>query len=171
LDLVHVVGGGINVVWASDWATPSKFYSRNKTILTSDNTRWTGSSVVERDEFSIRVQNGSGTDGPMQSVGGLSVNLNSGNLHYTGDTGLGFSDLISPTMTYGYDSANGADATGILRANGWFTNWDERFTTADTGKAYTYQAPSGNRYLGHARRAVGEQCPRAHRAPPVHAVG
>ena len=56
LDLVHRLGGSAGTyLYASDWALPSKYYARNKKVLTTDSTRWVGSSVVERDEFGIAV--------------------------------------------------------------------------------------------------------------------
>jgi RHS repeat-associated protein len=153
LDLVRVVGG-VNR-WASDWATPSLYYSRNKAILTSDSTRWTGSSVIQRDEFGIGVTAGGGSQGELRWVtlgdgSRIGVNLGTRNLRLEGDTGLGTADLIDLALTYGYDRANNSDCSGILDACGWYTNWDERFTPlvgGYTGQAYTYQAPSGDRYF------------------------
>jgi RHS repeat-associated protein len=153
LDLVHYTGGR---AWASDWATPSKFYSRNKKVLTSDNTRWTGSSAIERDEFGIDVVAGAGA-GHEESVatgsgGRLGIDLHSRNLDYQDDTGLGFDDRVPLDLSYGY---NAADATrcagyqGILDACGWYLNYDERISGGpnQTGYDYTYQGPDGERAM------------------------
>ena len=151
LDLVHQLNG--KALWVSDWAQPSKFYSRNKKVLTSDSTRWVGSSVVERDEFGINVVRGGGTNGgDLQTVdfgiaGSAGINLDNHNLHLAGDTGLGFDDLLPMSLTYGYDSANTYDCTGVLAACGWYTNWDERFINETGSGNFTYQDSSGNRYL------------------------
>ena len=162
LDYARLDGGWNGTpVFASDYAQPSKFYSRNKKALSSDNTRWTGTSVIERDEFQIGVVSGAGTNvGELRTVeladgGSLGINLYSRNLHYEGAGGVGFDDLIPLDLNYGYDSANaiadsaGTDAgcEGILDACGWYTNWDERLTAHPTiAGVYTYQGPSGNRY-------------------------
>jgi hypothetical protein len=98
LDLVHAYNGA-STLWSSDWASPSKYYSRDKRIAGTDSTRWTGSSVIERDEFGITVGAGGGTaTGDLRSVGlgdgsSLGINLATRNLHLEGDTGLGFDDL------------------------------------------------------------------------------
>ena len=78
LDLVR---NGTVDQYASDWATPSLYYARRKKVLSKDNSRWTGKSVVERDEFSINVTSGS-TGGEVKSVttgtgGALGINLSS----------------------------------------------------------------------------------------------
>ena len=154
LDLVHAYNGA-STLWSSDWASPSKYYSRDKRIAGTDSTRWTGSSVIERDEFGITVGAGGGTaTGDLRSVGlgdgsSLGIDLATRNLHFEGDTGLGFDDLGTHLgLTYGYDRANTADCTGILKACGWYTNWDERIrSTAYNTYDLTYQDPSGNRYL------------------------
>ena len=156
LDLVHAYNGA-STLWSSDWASPGKYYSRDKRIQGFDSTRWTGSSVIERDEFTIAVTAGGGTAvGTLQSVatpdgGSLGINLATTNLHFEADTGLGFTDLGSPIgLTYGYDRANTGDClSGILHACGWYTNWDERITRAPYPSTdFTYQGSSGNRYLG-----------------------
>jgi RHS repeat-associated protein len=153
LDLVR--DGSVDQ-YASDWATPSLYYARRKKVLSKDNSRWTGKSVVERDEFSINVTAGS-TGGEVKNVttgtgGALGINLSSKDLSYVDDTGLGFSDLIPLGLTYGHHSADATSCSsyqGILGACGWFTNWDERITGGPnaTGYDYVYQAPSGERYL------------------------
>ena len=109
LDLVRV-GTPANA-WASDWAKPSKFYSRNKKTLSADNTRWVGSSAIERDEFGISVVAGGGDSGNAKSIdtgdgGSLGIDLWSKNLSYTGSGGVGFSDLIPLDLAYTYDSKN-----------------------------------------------------------------
>ena len=79
------------------------------------------------------------------------MNLATTNLHFETDTGLGFTDLGSPIgLSYGYDRANTGDClSGILKACGWYTNWDERITRAAYPSTdFTYQGSSGNRYLG-----------------------
>ena len=153
LDLVHRIGGSSGTyLWASDWAQPSKFYSRNKKVLTSDSTRWVGSSLIERDEFGITFVRGTGSSqGEVKTLGlgdggSAGINLWSGDLQYTGSGGVGFKDLSNVALTYGYDSANVGDCTGILAACGWYTNFDERLTPAANPGDYTYQGPSGNRY-------------------------
>jgi hypothetical protein len=82
LDLVHYYSG--NYAWASDFAVASKFYSRNKKVLTSDSTRWTGSSAIERDEFSISVVAGLGGGNTktvaVPSGGAVGIDLHSRNL-------------------------------------------------------------------------------------------
>ena len=162
LDLVHRLGGSSGTfLWASDWAKPSAFNSRDKKILSSDNTRWTGSSSVERDEFSVTV--GSGASGAnVKSTttgdgGSLGIDIATRNLHYSGAGGIGFSDLAAMGLSYGYESKNatrdcpsGAPSSyvGVLDGCGWYTNWDEHFTdtsTADRSGAYTYQGLSGER--------------------------
>ena len=153
LDLVHRIGGSAGTyLWASDWALPSRYYSRNKRVLTTDSTRWVGSSRIERDEFGITLVTGAGSSqGEVQTVslgdgGSAGINLWSGDLQYTGSGGVGFKDLATVGLSYGYDSANVADCTGILAACGWYTNYDERLTPTATVGDYTYQGPSGNRY-------------------------
>ncbi len=148
LDLVR--NGSIDT-FASDWATPSKFYSRNKKVLSSDNTRWTGSSVVERDEFSIAVVQGGGDTGTVKRVetgdgGSLGVDLWSRNLSYTGQGGVGFDDMLPIELDYGYDSKYVGDCGGILDGCGWWTTFDERLIEG-SGTTYTYVDPSGNRHL------------------------
>ncbi len=163
LDLIHRFGGSSGTrLYASDWAKPSAYNSRDKKVLSSDNTRWTGSSSVERDEFSVTV--GSGAPGnDLKSTttgdgGSLGIDLATRNLHYTGAGGIGFSDLVAMGVAYNYDSATavldcpstGAPTkyVGMLEACGWSTNWDEHFTdtsAADQSGAYTYQDASGAR--------------------------
>jgi RHS repeat-associated protein len=153
LDVVKVVNG-VNVYY-SDWAKPTLFYSRNKKVLTSDSTRWTGSSVMERDEFGITVTNGQGSKGDVKTVstgdgGELGINLWSRNLSYSGDTGISVSDRIPLAVTYGYNAKDAATCSGyqgILDACGWSTNWDERVVAGATDDAYTYVDPDGNPYL------------------------
>ncbi len=126
IDLVHRLGGSTaTYLWSSDWASPTKFYSRDKRISGPDSTRWTGTSVIERDDFGINVSSGAGTNsGVVKSVGtgeggSLGINLATKNLRYAGDAGLGFADLgTSPGLTYGYDRANVGDCSGILKACG-----------------------------------------------------
>ncbi len=157
LDLVHRLGGSTGTyVWSSDWASPSKYFSRDKRIAGFDSARWTGQSAIERTEFGIAVTAGGGTSvGTLQTIATgdgstLGINLATKNLHYEGTTGLGFADLgTSLGLAYGYDRANLADCSGILKACGWFTNWDERIIPGAYDKTdLTYQGPSGNRYLG-----------------------
>jgi hypothetical protein len=153
LDLVKVVAGVS--MYASDWAKPALFYSRNKKVLTSDSTRWTGSSVIERDEFGIKVIAGQGGVGESRGVatgddGQLSVNLWSKNLGYAGDTGLGFADRMPVPLTYGYNSKAAADCTvylGALGACGWYTNWDERVTAGSSTGDFTYYDSAGGAHL------------------------
>ena len=162
LDYVRMDSGWLGTpVWASDYAQPSKYYSRNKKVLAADNTRWTGSSVIERDEFQVSVVSGGGTaTGELRTVdlgdgGSLGIDLYSGNLHHEDDAGLGFNDLIPLDLTYGYDSKNAAfddvapyACGGILHACGWYTNWDERLTPHPTiYGTYFYQDASGNRHV------------------------
>jgi len=149
LDLVHL---GTNNAFASDYASPSKYYSRNKKVLTSDNTRWTGSSVIERDDFGITVVGAGGTAGETESVatgegGSLGLNLYTHDLTYDGSGGVAFSDLVSPQLEYGYDAKLTSDCTGILDACGWWTSYDERFVAGTNIGDYTYQDPSGGRQL------------------------
>ena len=153
LDVVKVVGG-VNVFY-SDWAKPTSFYSRNKNILTSDSTRWTGSSVMERDEFGINVVNGQGDRGDIKTVttgdgGNVGINLWSKNLSYDGDTGISVDDRIPLSLTYGYNSKDAATCSGyrgILGACGWYTNWDERVIAGATDDSFTYYSPNGDAYL------------------------
>jgi RHS repeat-associated protein len=152
IELAHVHVSDSKIDYASDWATPSKYFSRNKKILTSDNTRWVGSSAIERDEFGITVSAGGGDNsGELKSVAlsdgnTLALNLGSANLHYKGGKAVGFDDLVDLGLSYGYDTANVADCTGVLAACGWYTNWDERIVPLGDYN-YQYQGPSGNRYL------------------------
>jgi RHS repeat-associated protein len=155
LDLVHDYKG--TRLWSSDWAKPSRYYSRNKKVLTSDNTRWTGNSVIERDEFPVAVVAGGGTGiGETKSVDlpdGTSVGINawSRNLSVEGSSGVGFADLGgSVGVDYYYNSADRNDCTGILAACGWGTNFDEGFTPSSAGADYVYRDASGNRYFVNA---------------------
>jgi RHS repeat-associated protein len=153
LDVVLNQVNGAALLWGSDWAAPSTFYARDKRSLSPANTRWTGASPVERDEFSIGVVTSGGTSqGPNETVSlndgsTLGINLWSHDLTLDASGGVGFNDLLPVELTYGYDSANVGDCTGILSACGWFTNWDERLIAGTTQGSYTYQAPDGNRYL------------------------
>jgi RHS repeat-associated protein len=154
LDLVHVIvsGGTTTLLWASDWAQPSLYFARVKDPLaTTSTTRWTGSSIVKRGDFPVSVVTGGGTTvGETKSVklaDGSTVGINtwSKNLSYTGEGGVGSADLgTSVGLTYGYDSANVADCTGVLLACGWWTNVDEGLTTGTNGVDYVYQDGSGN---------------------------
>jgi len=152
LDLAKVVSG--TNMFASDWATPSLYYSRDKKILTSDSTRWVGSSVIERDEFGITVSNGQGT-GPdakalaLGSLGRASIDLSSHNLSFASDSGLSVADRLPLTLSYGYNSKAAAGCTGylgILGACGWFTNYDERIVAGSSDGAYDYYGSDGNVY-------------------------
>ncbi|HVM29949.1 MAG TPA: LamG-like jellyroll fold domain-containing protein [Candidatus Limnocylindrales bacterium] len=154
LDLVHVRGG--TNLWGSDWAKPSAYYARKKYSLDDSNTRWVGASVVERADFGVSVVSGGGTAiGDTSSVelpdgSSLGINLWSRNLRFDGAGGVGFSDrggLLS--LAYYYDSANRTDCTGILRACGWGTNFDEGFRSGAgvEGADYIYVDADGNRYL------------------------
>ena len=138
--------------YASDFAKPSLYLSRNKKSLSPDSTRWTGSSIVERDEFPIAVVAGGGDTGEQQTVdlgdgGQIGINLWSRNLSYEGSGGVGFTDILPMDLDYGYDSKNGSDCSGIVKACGWVTNFDERFISAASAGSYTYVGPSGSRYL------------------------
>jgi RHS repeat-associated protein len=150
LDLVHYYFG--LYAWASDYATPSLYYSRNKKLLTSDYTRWTGTSAIERDEFSVTVVGGPG-GGDTKSVdtgagGSLGIDLFSRNLSYAGDTGLGFADRTPLSLTYGYNKSDASLCNGylgVLGACGWYTNFDERIVGGSnrTGYDYAYLGPNG----------------------------
>jgi len=152
LDLVHALSGS-PTLWSSDWAAPSLYYARDKRSYSPANTRWTGASYVERDDFPIDVLGSGGTaQGPNESVtlgdgSTLGINLWSHDLTLDAAGGVGFNDLLPVELTYGYDEGNSADCTGILQACGWYTNWDERLIAGTNPGAYTYQAPDGNRYL------------------------
>jgi len=155
LDLVRVAG--TKNLSASDWAKPSLYYARDKrtTPTPENNTRWTGASVIERDEFSIAVSDGSGTNvGDLHSVAlgdgsQLGLNLANQNVHFQGSGGIGFSDLLNVGLDYGYDlnkakTCNTAAYNGILGACGWYLSYDERFTASSSDYQYTYQGASGN---------------------------
>lgn len=149
LDLVQNVNGQL---WASDWARPSLYYSRDKRNLNADNTRWTGSSVVERAEFPVTVVDGGGPSVgvlrtvPTGAAGELGINLWGGNLRYAQDAGVGFDDLLPIGLQYGYDRLRTAECGGILRACGWWTNWDEGFRVGLDPGAFTYQGADGTAY-------------------------
>jgi len=148
LDLARYEYG--TLAYASDYADPAKFYARAKTSAVSDNTRWTGGSVIERDEFSVRAVATTPQGGEWESVelgdgGTLAINLWSRDLEYTGDGGVGFSDLLLVGLAYGYRDSAAGDATGILGANGWWTNLDERLVGGSGAGDFTYQDPRGNR--------------------------
>jgi len=159
LDLVHVTGAdcstaGVQCVWASDWANPKLFMARDKRSFDPANTRWTGGSVIERDEFSMSVVSGGGTaQGPVKSVtlgdgSTAAVNLWSGTLHVDGSGGVGFNDLDPVNLSYQYDSGAISSCAEILGACGWSTNFDERLNVSTTAPGtYTYQDPSGNSYF------------------------
>ena len=112
LDLVHAYNGASTWEDRTGQAT-SKYSRRDERIQGFDSTRWTGSSVIERDEFTIAVTAGGGTAmrPALQSVatpdgGSLGINLATTNLHFEADTGLGFTDLGSPIgLTYGYNQS------------------------------------------------------------------
>ncbi|HET9851784.1 MAG TPA: LamG-like jellyroll fold domain-containing protein, partial [Candidatus Limnocylindrales bacterium] len=154
LDAVHYKDG--RYAWASDFATPSLYHSRNKKILTSSSTRWTGSSKIERDEFSINVTEGVGGSNVesvgVASGGELGIDLATRNLSYSADSGLGFSDRLPVGLSYGYNEAVAelcSGYQGLLGACGWFTNWDERIVggSNQTGFDYSYVDPSGTPYM------------------------
>jgi RHS repeat-associated protein len=155
LDVAKVVGS--DTLYASDWAQPHLYYSRNKRVLTSDSTRWSGSSVIDRDEFGIRITNGQGSGGQPKSVptgdgGQVGINLATRNVTYQNDTGIAIADRIGVGLTYGYNSKDAvlcATTTylGILGACGWYTNWDERVVAGSADGAYTYYSPAGDAYL------------------------
>jgi RHS repeat-associated protein len=149
---LDIIRQGTVDTYASDFAKPSLYLSRNKKSLAAESTRWTGSSIVERDEFPIAVVAGGGDTGEQKTVdlgdgGQLGINLWSRNLSYQGAGGVGFTDLLPIDLDFGYDSKNGADCSGILKACGWATNFDERFISASSAGSYTYVGPSGTRYL------------------------
>jgi RHS repeat-associated protein len=156
LDLAHVIGS--TALWASDWAKPSYYYARVKDPLASSgNTRWAGSSVVKRADFPIAVVSGGGTaGGETKSVdlpdgGSLGINTWSRNLTYSGSGGVGFNDLGDDVgLTYGYNSADRLDCTGILAACGWWTNYDEGFVPGTNGADYIYHDERGNRHFINA---------------------
>ena len=91
--------------------------SRSKRVLSPNNVRWTGASPIERDEFNIEVVPTKGTasgltktvtTGDGSTVG---INLSSQDLSLSSDTGLGFSDLLPMSLTYGYNSASATNCT------------------------------------------------------------
>ena len=146
LDLVR--DGSIDA-YASDYARPSLYLSRNKKTLSGDDTRWVGTSKIERDEFSIAVVAGGGGDGDEieTGTGSLGIDLWSKNLSYQGSGGVGFDDVIPVELGYGYESRQVADCGGILDACGWSTTWDERLVSDPTAGTYTYVDPDGARHL------------------------
>ncbi len=148
LDLVRHSAG--TAAYASDYADPSKYYERAKLSTASNDTRWVGKSAVERDEFSIRSVATTPAGGEWQTVrlgsgDSLAINLWSRDLEYQGSGGVGFSDLLPVGLDYGYRLSATSDATGILGANGWWTNFDERLVGGSGAGDFTYQDPSGNR--------------------------
>jgi RHS repeat-associated protein len=151
LDLVHYYGSSGTYAWASDYASPSLYYSRNKKLLTSDYTRWTGSSAIERDEFSVTVVGGPG-GGDTKRIdtgmgGSLGIDLFSRNVDYAGDTGLGFADRNPIALTYGYNKADSVlcqGYVGILDACGWYTNFDERIVGGANRTGYDYAFVGAN---------------------------
>jgi len=154
LDLVHVYYGFYS--WASDYATTSKYYARNKKLLSPSSTRWTGTSAIERDEFGISVVSGTG-GGNTRTVntdtgGQLGIDLFSKNLALTQDSGLSFADRLRLSLQYGYNSALSTTCPnyqGILAACGWWTNFDERIVGGvnQTGFDYIYQGPDGTQTM------------------------
>lgn len=152
LDLVRVLTS-YGDEFASDWATPSSYLSRNKKVLSTDNTRWVGSSAIERDEFPITVVPlggniaGFGQSVPTGDGGTLGVNLWTHDLTYQGAGGIGYPDVMPMSLTYGYDAGLVTDCTGILGACGWYTNFDERIVVPATADQFTYQDASGSRSL------------------------
>lgn len=155
-DLVHRLGGASGTyVWASDWAEPAKYWSRNKKLLSPGSVRWVGSSGIERLEASVAVGTGGGGVGEVRAVatgtgGTLGIDLAARNLLYREETGLGFADLVPLGLRYGYNSADAtgcAGYQGILGACGWYTNWDERLTPGTEAGTSTYQDPDGRRHL------------------------
>jgi RHS repeat-associated protein len=144
-------------LWASDWAKPTLYYARKKDLLTSDNTRWTGDSIVERAEFGITVTDGGGDAfGTAEAVatgdgGSLGINLASASLRYAGESGVGFADLVPVRLAYAYDSAHAGPTdstctTGVIKACGWTTTYDERFVPGVAVDDVLYVAPSGDRF-------------------------
>jgi RHS repeat-associated protein len=156
LELVHYRPASGDKVWASDFARPSLFYSRNKRVLTSESTRWTGSSVIDRADYPINVVAGGGTAGELRDVdlgdgSSLGIDLYSQNVHFEGAGGIGFDDLTPLELAYGYDSKHVTDCATTrgptLRACGWYTSWDERLALGPTPGSFTYVGPSGNRHF------------------------
>ena len=154
LDLVHIVNG--QAVWASDWAYPSLYLARAKDNLNSSNVRWTGQSVIARNDFSVALSMGATAGGYPKSVSladgsNAAIDLLSGNLTVSASSGLGFSDLGGAIdLNYYYDSAQAASVCDlILGACGWGTNFDERIeggTGGTNGADFVYRDPAGNRY-------------------------
>ena len=157
LDLVHVVKG--QKVYASDWAYPSLYLAKAKDDVSSTNVRWTGQSVIARNDFAMSLTTGVGANGYPKSVSlpdgsNASVDLTTGNLTVSGSSGLGFTDLGGPiNLTYYYDSSQAAQATGtsacdlILGACGWGTNFDESLRPGTGTANFVYRDPAGNRYF------------------------
>jgi hypothetical protein len=145
---------------ASDFANPSLYYGRAKCSSAIENVRWCGNSVIERAEFPVTVVSTTPPSGEWRSIttgDGATIGLNlwSKDLTYTGDEGVGFEDLLSVGLRYDYGQSATADATGILGAAGWSTNFDERIVAGTKAGAYTYQDPSGNR-TGLSTNADGQ---------------
>jgi hypothetical protein len=148
LDLVHMIDG--EEVWASDWADPSLYYSRDKDVLSSESTTWIGSSKVKRAEWGVAVTDGGSSGGETAGItladgATLSIGLDGKNVSFAADAGLGWADLGPGLgLAYGYESARRTDCSGILRACGWFTNWDESLIADGIG-GFVYQSPTGDR--------------------------
>ena len=139
-----------NLIWASDYTLPSLFYARAKYSGELDNSRWTGLSSIERDEFPINVVSTTPQGGEWRTVtlgdgATVGINLWSRDLTYTGDEGVGFEDLLTVGLRYDYRSSANNDKTGTLGAYGWSTNFDERINASSDPGKYIYQDPSGNR--------------------------
>jgi RHS repeat-associated protein len=156
LDLVHSVGG--TNLFASDWALPSKYYARAKDPLnpSSGNVRWVGTSAIERDDFAIGVVAGGGSaSGDTKAItladgSTLGINLWSHNLAFASSAGIGFADLGTKIgLSYGYNSADRGDCAGTLLACGWWTNYDEGFSTGTNGADFIYNDGAGNRYFAN----------------------
>ena len=155
LDVVHRLGApSSRYYYASDFAMPSKFHSRDKKFNSPESVRFTGTSAIERADFSVNVVAAGGANsGEVKTVtlgdgSMININLWSRNLRLVANTGLGFADFMSPTVTYGYDRARRSEdpAATVLGANGWWTNYDERFIPQpDTGE-YVYQDAGGSRH-------------------------
>jgi RHS repeat-associated protein len=155
LDVERTVSN-VTALYMSDWATPSKYFARAKVSASPTNVKWGGTSVVERNEYSINVIAGGGGESKTVSLpdgGQIGIDLYARNLTFNGSTGLGFDDLATNVgVAYSYNSAAVGAPVGTIGAAGWYTSWDERIEPGTGAAPYLYRDASGSpsvlSYLG-----------------------
>jgi RHS repeat-associated protein len=152
LDVVHryiVSGGATHYGYPSDFAYQGKYRSRDTRFKSNDSARFTGTSVIEREEFTVdplpvgsgdlrHVRLGDGSD--------LAINLASRDLLFSGSS-LTVADVDPFTVSYTYSLKRTVPSSNFVLGSNqhWLTNLDERIypNKSDTAFNYTYLSPSG----------------------------